>query len=173
MMLWRQKLPSKDLSQRKQNMTMQKRSWILAAFHAKPCWQKKRISMNSLRRSISRSGKSAGSSSNARKSRRRQSSCNGTSTALNSSHSVCLTHGSSKARRANVCGFAGRLRIRAGLCHTNAASAHHAAQKNEGWHQASSRLANRMREMIHDSITQPSITRKIPSASVACTRYHG
>ena len=47
----------------------------------------KRISMNSLRRSISRSGKSAGSSSNARKSRRRQSSCSGTSTALNSSRS--------------------------------------------------------------------------------------
>ena len=129
MMLWRQKLPSKDLSQRKQNMTMQKRFWIRAAFHAKPCWQKKRISMNSLRRSISRSGRSAGSSSNARRSRRRQSSCSGTSTVLNSSHSVCLTHGSSKARRANVCGFAGRLRIRAGLCHTNAASAHHAAQK--------------------------------------------
>ena len=110
MMLWRQKLPSKDLSQRKQNMTMQKRFWIRAAFHAKPCWQKKRISMNSLRRSISRSGKSAGSSSNARKSRRRQSSCSGTSTVLNSSHSVCLTHGSSKARRANVCGFAGPCR---------------------------------------------------------------
>ena len=45
--------------------------------------------------------------------------------------------------------------------------------KNEGWHQASSRLANRMREMIHDSVTQPNITRKIPSASVACARYHG
>ena len=27
--------------------------------------------------------------------------------------------------------------------------------------------------MIHDSVTQPNITRKIPSASVACTRYHG
>ena len=62
---------------------------------------------------------------------------------------------------------------RAGLYHTNAASAHHAAQKSEGWHQASPRLANRTREMIHDSVTQPSITRKIPSASVACTRYHG
>ncbi len=45
--------------------------------------------------------------------------------------------------------------------------------KSKGWHQASSRLTNRMKEMIHDSITQPSITRKIPSASVACTRYHG
>ena len=45
--------------------------------------------------------------------------------------------------------------------------------KNEGWHQASSRLTNRTREMIHDSITQPSITRKIPSASAVCTRYHG
>ena len=118
MMLWRQKLPSKDLSQRKQNMTMQKRFWIRAAFHAKPCWQKKRISMNSLRRSISRSGRSAGSSSNARRSRRRQSSCSGTSTVLNSSHSVCLTHGSSKARRANVCGFAGRLRIPVQVCAT-------------------------------------------------------
>ena len=64
-----------------------KRFWILAAFHAKPCWQKKRISMSSLRKSTSRSGRSAGSSSNARKSRRRQSSCNGTSTALNSSRS--------------------------------------------------------------------------------------
>ena len=29
------------------------------------------------------------------------------------------------------------------------------------------------REMIHDSITQPSITRKISSASAVCTRYHG
>ena len=77
------------------------------------------------------------------------------------------------ARRADVCGFAGRLRIRAGLYHTNATSAHRAAQKSEGWHQASPRLANRMREMIHDSITQPSITRKIPSASAVCTRYHG
>ena len=45
--------------------------------------------------------------------------------------------------------------------------------KNEGWHQASPRLTNRTKEMIHDSITQPSITRIIPSASVACTRYHG
>ena len=34
---WQQKLPSEDLSQRKQNMTMQKRFWILAAFHAKSC----------------------------------------------------------------------------------------------------------------------------------------
>ncbi len=57
--------------------------------------------------------------------------------------------------------------------HTNTASAHRAAQKNEGWHHTSTRLANRTKEMIHDSITQPSITRKIPSASVACTRYHG
>ena len=62
---------------------------------------------------------------------------------------------------------------RAGLRYTNAASALRAAQKNEGWHQASSRLTNRTKEMIHDSVTQPSITRNIPSASVACTRYHG
>ena len=129
MMLWRQKLPSKDLSQRKQNMTMQKRFWIRAAFHAKPCWQKKRISMNSLRRSISRSGRSAGSSSNARRSRRRQPSCRRTLTALNSSRSGWLTRASGKARRADVCGFAGRPRIRAGLRYTNAASAHRAAQK--------------------------------------------
>ncbi len=59
------------------------------------------------------------------------------------------------------------------LRYANATSAHRAAQKNEGWHQASPRLANRTREMIHDSVTQPNITRKIPSASVACTRYHG
>ena len=45
--------------------------------------------------------------------------------------------------------------------------------KNEGWHQASSRLTNRTKEMIHDSITQPSITRNIPSASAVCVRYHG
>ena len=77
------------------------------------------------------------------------------------------------ARCADMCGFAGCPRIRAGLRHTNATSAHRAAQKNEGWHQASPRLANRTREMIHDSTTQPSITRKIPSASAVCTRYHG
>ena len=47
------------------------------------------------------------------------------------------------ARCADVCGFMGRPRIRAGLRRTNAASAHHAAQKNEGWHQASPRLTNR------------------------------
>ena len=63
-------------------------------------------------------------------------------------------------------------RARAGLRHTKAASAHRAAQKGEGWHQASARLTNRTKEMIHDSITQPSITRKIPSASAVCTRYH-
>ena len=45
--------------------------------------------------------------------------------------------------------------------------------KKEGWHQASSRLTNRTKEMIHDSITQPNITRKIPSASAVCARYHG
>ena len=45
--------------------------------------------------------------------------------------------------------------------------------KGEGWHQASSRLTNRTKEMIHNSITQPSITRNIPSASAVCTRYHG
>ena len=113
----------------KQNMTMQKRSWILAAFHAKPCWQKKRISMNSLRRSISRSGKSAGSSSNARKSRRRQPSCRRILTTSNSSRSGQLTRASGKARRADVCGFMGRPRIRAGLRHTNAASAHRGGVK--------------------------------------------
>ena len=142
MMLWRQKLPSKDLSQRKQNMTMQKRFWIRAAFHAKPCWQKKRISMNSLRRSISRSGKSAGSSSNARKSRRRQPSCNGTSTALNSSHSVCLAHGSGKARCADVCGFYG---LTTHPCRSAPHKRHvrpPCGAKSEGWHQASSCLTN-------------------------------
>ena len=77
------------------------------------------------------------------------------------------------ARCAAVCGFAGRPRIRAGLRHTNAAFARRAAQKSKGWHQASPRLANRTREMIHDSITQPSITRNIPSASAVCVRYHG
>ena len=76
-------------------------------------------------------------------------------------------------RCADVCGFMGQPRIRAGLYHTNATSAHRAAQKNEGWHQASSRLTNRTKEMIHDIITQPNITRKTPSASVACARYHG
>ena len=45
--------------------------------------------------------------------------------------------------------------------------------KSKGWHQASSRLTNRMKEMIHDSVTQPNITRKIPSASAMCARYHG
>ena len=69
--------------------------------------------------------------------------------------------------------FYDRPRIRAGLRHANAASAHRAAQKNEGWPQASPRLANRMREMIHDSITQPTSARKIPSASAMCARYHG
>ena len=39
----------------------------------------------------------------------------------------------SGARCAAVCGFAGRPRIRAGLCCTNAASALRAAQKNVGW----------------------------------------
>jgi len=67
-----------------------------------------------------------------------------------------------------VCGFACRPHIRAGLRHANAASAHRAAQKGEGWHQASARLTNRTKEMIHDSITQLSITRKILSASAAC-----
>ena len=78
-----------------------------------------------------------------------------------------------RARCADVCGFMGRLRTRAGLLHTNATSALRAAQKSEGWHQASARLTNRTKEMIHDSVTQPNITRKIPSASVACARYHG
>ena len=62
---------------------------------------------------------------------------------------------------------------RAGLRYTNAASAHRAAQKGEGWHQASSRLTNRTREMIHDKTVQPTSARKIPSASAVCTRYHG
>ena len=33
------------------------------------------------------------------------------------------------ARRADVCGFAGRPRIRAGLCHANAASTHRGGVK--------------------------------------------
>ena len=37
MMLWQQKLPLLDLNREKQNMLMQKRFWILAAFHAKSC----------------------------------------------------------------------------------------------------------------------------------------
>ena len=45
--------------------------------------------------------------------------------------------------------------------------------KGEGWHQASPRLTNRTKEMIHDSVTQPSITRKIPSANAVCARYPG
>ena len=77
------------------------------------------------------------------------------------------------ARRADVCGFMCRPRIRAGLRYTNAASAHHAAQKSEGWHQASSRLTNRTQEMIHDKTVQPTSARKIPSANAVCARYHG